>query len=166
MNLSWSNFVTQANKCDRRGGSQGQNASTYIYYKSSLPEVFCKEFVFKNFAKFSGWGLQLYLKETLAQCFPVNFCEVFKNMFLYRTPPETASAISFRQAIFIQHVHKVSEDMLYLLFSIFIYLELNLKPVSFSMFIVHALWMLNAFPFFLFCYCFLKAEVIFNNGDK
>ena len=105
MNLRWSNFVTQANKCDRRGGSQGQNASPYIYYKSSLPEVFCKEFVFKNFAKFSGWGLQLYLKETLAQCFPVNFCEVFKNMFLHRTPPETASAISFRQAIFIQHVH-------------------------------------------------------------
>ena len=30
-----------------------KNASLYIYYRSRLPEVFCKEVVFKNFPKFT-----------------------------------------------------------------------------------------------------------------
>ena len=32
-----------------------------------------------------AWDLQLYLKETLAQVFPWEFCEIFKNTFFYRT---------------------------------------------------------------------------------
>ena len=31
-------------------------------------------------------------KETLAQVFSCEFCEIFKNTLSYRTPPETASA--------------------------------------------------------------------------
>ena len=33
-----------------------------------------------------AWDRQLYLKETLAQLFPCEFCEIFKNTFFYRTP--------------------------------------------------------------------------------
>ena len=32
-------------------------------------------------------GLQLYLKEILAQVFSCKFCEIFKRIFFYRTPP-------------------------------------------------------------------------------
>ena len=35
--------------------------------------------------------LQLYLKkETLAQVFPCEFCEIFKKIFFYKTPPVAA----------------------------------------------------------------------------
>ena len=36
-------------------------------------------------------GLQLYLKETLAKVFSIEFCEIFKNIYFYRTPLVTAS---------------------------------------------------------------------------
>ena len=32
-------------------------------------------------------GLQLYQKETLAQVFSCEFCEIFKNTSFYRSPP-------------------------------------------------------------------------------
>ena len=45
-------------------------------YKSSRPEVFCKKDILRNFAKFIGKHL----------------CQsLFKNTFIYRTPPVAAS---------------------------------------------------------------------------
>ena len=64
---------------------------------SSRPEVFCKKGVLRNFAKFTGKHLYQSLffnkvanfikKETLAQVFSCEFCEICKNTFSYRTPP-------------------------------------------------------------------------------
>ena len=70
---------------------------------NSRPEVFYKTVVLTNFTKFSGKHLcqSLFLnkvvpatllkKETLAQVFSCEFCEIFKNTFFYRTPPVAAS---------------------------------------------------------------------------
>ena len=53
--------------------------------RSSRPEVFCDKDVLRNFAKFTGKhlyrGLQLVKKETLAQVFSCEFCEISKNTF-------------------------------------------------------------------------------------
>ena len=58
--------------------------------RSTRPEVFCKESVLKNFTKFTGKHLcqilffskvQLLKRETLAQVFSCEFCEIFKNTF-------------------------------------------------------------------------------------
>ena len=44
--------------------------------------------------KLKALGLQLYIKkETLAQVFLCEFCEISKNTFSYRTPPVTASEL-------------------------------------------------------------------------
>ena len=49
---------------------------TFIFYKKYFLEAF-------NFIK----------KETLAQVFSCEFCEISKNTFFYRTPPVAASDI-------------------------------------------------------------------------
>ena len=71
----------------------------------SLPEVFCKNGVLKNFPKITGKRLCQSLffnkvvglrSETLLKrdsgievfC---EFCEIFKNSFFYRTPPVATS---------------------------------------------------------------------------
>ena len=70
--------------------------------RSSRPEVFCEKDVFKKFAKFTGKYLcqnlffvtlqaSVLKKETLAQVFSCEFCEIFKNIYFYRTPLVTAS---------------------------------------------------------------------------
>ena len=74
--------------------------------RSSRPEVFCKKGALRNFAKFTGKHLcqnlffnkvaalrpaALLKKETLAQEFSCEFCEISKNTFSYRTPPVAAS---------------------------------------------------------------------------
>ena len=41
--------------------------------------------------KLQASDLQLYKKETLAQVFSYEFCEISKNTFFYRTPPVAAS---------------------------------------------------------------------------
>ena len=61
---------------------------------SSLPEVFCKKDVLKDFVEFTGKHLSqglLFKKETLAKLFSCEFCEIFKNTFLHRTPSMAAS---------------------------------------------------------------------------
>ena len=60
------------------------------------PEVLCKKGAPRNFAKFTGKHLCQCLffpeacnfikKETLAQVFPCEFCEISKNIFFHRTP--------------------------------------------------------------------------------
>ena len=77
-----------------------------ICFRSSRPEVFCKKGVHRNFAKFTGkhhcqslffnkvaGPATLLKKDTLAQVFSCEFCEISKNAFRYRTPLVTASSI-------------------------------------------------------------------------
>ena len=52
-------------------------------FRSSCPEVFCKEGVLKNFAKIHR---KTPVPETMAQVFSCEFCEISKNTFFYRTP--------------------------------------------------------------------------------
>ena len=72
--------------------------------RSSRPEVFCNKGVVRNFAKFTGKHLRQSLffnkvcffinfikKETLAQSFSCEICEISKNTFYYRTPLVAAS---------------------------------------------------------------------------
>ena len=44
--------------------------------------------------KLRTWGLQLIKKETLAQVFSCEYCEISKNTFSYRAPPVAASEYS------------------------------------------------------------------------
>ena len=74
-------------------------------FRSSGPEVFCEKDVLGNFAKFTGKHLCQSLffnkvagaacsfikKETLAQVFSYEFCEISKNTFSHRTPLVAAS---------------------------------------------------------------------------
>ena len=68
-------------------------------FASSRSEVFCKKGVIRNFTKFTEkylWqsfffnkvaGLRsATLKETLAQVFSCEYCEISKNIFFHRTP--------------------------------------------------------------------------------
>ena len=59
--------------------------------RSSHPEVFCKKGVLRNFEKFRPHACNFIKKETLAQVFSCEFCEISKNTFSYRTPPVAAS---------------------------------------------------------------------------
>ena len=76
--------------------------------RSSRPEVFRKKGVLRNFAKFTGKHLRQSLffnkvaglrpatslkKETLAQVFSCEFCEISKNTFFHRTPLVAASKV-------------------------------------------------------------------------
>ena len=75
--------------------------------RNSCPVVFCRKGVLRNFAKFTckhlcqslffnkmqDLGQQLYLKKRLwHRCFPFEFCQIYNNIILYRTPPVVASA--------------------------------------------------------------------------
>ena len=85
------------NKCHTRYCS--------VCYRSSRPEVFCKKGVLRNFAKFTGKHLchslcfnkvvgllaTSFKKILWRRCFLVNFCEISKNTFFYRTPMVAAS---------------------------------------------------------------------------
>ena len=67
------------------------------FFRSSRPEVFCKKSFLRNFAKFTGKYLCQSLffnkvagqacnfikKETLAQVFSCEFCEISKNNFFH-----------------------------------------------------------------------------------
>ena len=78
-----------------------------IIDRSSRPELFCKKCVLKNFTKFTGKHLrqslffkkvagirlQLSLKKDSGTGFSCEFCEIFKNIFFYRTPPVAASEL-------------------------------------------------------------------------
>ena len=63
-------------------------------FRSSRPEVFSIKGVLRNFAKFTGKHLcqsLFFKKETLAQVFSCEFCEIYKNTFPYRMPLVAAS---------------------------------------------------------------------------
>ena len=60
------------------------------FLQKKPPEVFCKE-VFSDFATFTE---STCAKETLAQVFCCEFCQIFKNTFFHKTPPVAASGAS------------------------------------------------------------------------
>ena len=76
--------------------------------RSSRLEVFCKKGVFRNLTKFTGkllcqslffnkvagWGCNLIKKETLAQVFFSEFCEISQKNSFYRTSQAAASTLS------------------------------------------------------------------------
>ena len=60
--------------------------------RSSRPKVFCKKGVLRNFAKFKeNTCVNFLIKETVAQVFFCEFCEISKNNFFNRAPPVAAS---------------------------------------------------------------------------
>ena len=73
----------------------------FTHCRSSRGEVFSKKVALRNMAKFTGKHLWQSLffnkvaglieKETLAQVFSCEFCQISKNTFSYRTPPMAAS---------------------------------------------------------------------------
>ena len=79
--------------------------SKHALHRSSRPEVFHKKVVVRNFAKFTGKNTctNIFLinwrpetcnfvkRETLAQVFSCEFCEISKNTSFYKTPPVAAS---------------------------------------------------------------------------
>ena len=52
-------------------------------FRSSLPEVVCDNGVLENFAKFVD-ASSLIKKETLAQVYSCECCEIFKNIFFIK----------------------------------------------------------------------------------
>ena len=73
----------------------------FAHCRSNYREVFCKKDVLRNLTKFTEKHLWQSLffnkvaglieKETLAQVFSCEFCQISKNTFSYRTPPMAAS---------------------------------------------------------------------------
>ena len=74
----------------------------YMWSRSSRQEVFCKKDVLRNFTKFTGKHLRQSLffnkicgpktcnfitKETLAQLFSCQFCEIFWEHFFFQNTP-------------------------------------------------------------------------------
>ena len=59
----------------------------HVRVRTSRKEVFCKKGVLRSFAKFTGKHFcqsLFFKKETLAQVFSCEFCEISKNTFPYR----------------------------------------------------------------------------------
>ena len=82
-------------------GKYIKSNSDMFINRSSLPKVFCEKHVIRNFAKLTGntcarasflkklhaLACNFIKKETLAQVFSCEFCEISKNnTFSYKTP--------------------------------------------------------------------------------
>ena len=79
------------------------------FLRSGRPEVFCKKGVLTNFVKFTGKYLCNFIKkETLAQVFSCEFCEISMNTFSYRKPPVAASAFCLRNICFPSVIPEMS----------------------------------------------------------
>ena len=78
-----------------------------VFLRSIRQEVFYKKGVLRNFARITGKhrarvsfliklqaACNFIRKETLAQVFSYEICEISKNIFSYRTPPVAASTSS------------------------------------------------------------------------
>ena len=67
------------------------------FLESAAQRCSAKQGVLKNFTKFieKHCFIKPFIKkENLAQVFSSEFCEIFKNTFLYRTPPLVASVFN------------------------------------------------------------------------
>ena len=74
-------------------------AKRLIYLQKQSPRRVCEKGVLRNFAKFTGkypGGAWIFIKkETLAQVFSCEFCEISKNTFFYKTPLVAASLLTY-----------------------------------------------------------------------
>ena len=69
--------------------------TVFLEISQNSQENTCARVTFVSFLiKLQASGLQLYLKEILAQVFSYEFCEIVKNTFSYITPLVSASGIS------------------------------------------------------------------------
>ena len=87
-------------------------------FRSSHLEVFWKKGVLRNVAKFTGKHLcqslllqpqacNLIKKQTLAQVFSCEFCEISKDNLSCRTPPVAASVVCCQLFIIRENVRKI-----------------------------------------------------------
>ena len=87
---------------------------------SSRPDMFCKKGVLRNFPKFTGkhlcqilFSINFFIKkETLAQAFSCEFCEISKSTFFYRTLPVAASG---KNSVMLLWCHECNEDIMHFL---------------------------------------------------
>ena len=84
--------------------------SMKVLITSSRLEVLCKKGAFKDFANSQERtcaGVIFIKKETLAQVFFSKFCEIFKNIYFYRTPAVADSLLPpIRAAEIVECVRK------------------------------------------------------------
>ena len=64
---------------------RGSSYQKVAHFRSSRSHIFFEIGVLKNFAKLTGKRPATLLKETLTQVFSCEYCEIFKNSFLYNT---------------------------------------------------------------------------------
>ena len=84
------------------------NHSLFWKFRSRRPEVFCENYILKNFVKFTGNYWKTHKKrDSGTSVFSCKSCEIIKNIFFYRTPPVAASENSWRHWWIITEVHKV-----------------------------------------------------------
>ena len=63
-----------------------------IFSEEIAQKCSVKKGILRNFSKFTGkHQCNLIKKETVAQMFSCEFCEISKNTFSYKTPPVAAS---------------------------------------------------------------------------
>ena len=105
----------------------------FFLFRSSRPEVFSKKGVLGHFAKFTGKHLCQSLffnkvagqanfikKETLAQVFSCEFCEISKNTFSYRTPPVAASVFCRKEKYLCTSSARISSSCKHNIFILYI----------------------------------------------
>ena len=80
---SWITILQNNSKCLLLNDKQMHTRYFSVCYRSSRREVFYKKGVLGKY-KVSGYFIK---KETLAQLFSGEFCEISKNTFFYRKPP-------------------------------------------------------------------------------
>ena len=69
-----------------------ENLQNFKTFRITRPEVICKEGVPRNFAKLKGKHLCHGLSFNKV-VFPCEFCEIYKSIFSYNTPPVAASEL-------------------------------------------------------------------------
>ena len=88
------NFYKYKKICSEAVGQRCSVKTTFLEISQNSQENTCARVPFLR--KLQVWGLQLYQKETLAQAFSCEFCEISRNTFYYRTPLLAASENSIK----------------------------------------------------------------------
>ena len=87
-----------------------QEQTCFSGNRSSHRRCSLKKAVLRNFTKFTGKHLCqsfFFKKETLAQVFPCEFCDISNNTFLHKTPLVAASAeIVIQTILSLQEVYQ------------------------------------------------------------
>ena len=77
------------------------------FFRTSRPDVFCKIGVFRSFVKLKVLQNSFLVKQTLAQRFSCEFCEISKNTFLHGTSLVAAS-VSFKLDFSLLQIYTLS----------------------------------------------------------